>query len=80
MLWDAGGCSADGQACTETPQPLAAADVADVNLLNRLMLTSLVMASAQEEIAFPRTAVRKNSPTPLAFWNGSLNHRSLLLT
>lgn len=56
-----------GRRALGTPQPLAAADVADVNLLNRLMLR-LAMASAQAEIAFPRTAALKSSRTPLVFF------------
>lgn len=68
-----------GRRAPRTPQPLAAADAADVNLLSRLMLR-LAMASAQAVIAFPRTAALQNFPTPLVFWNSSLNHRSLLLT
>lgn len=59
-----------GRHTLRTTQPMAAADVVDVNLLNRLMLR-LVMASAHAEIAFPRTAALKISPTPLAFWNSS---------
>lgn len=71
MRWDA---QQMGRRAPRTPQPLAAADAADVNMLNRLMLR-LVMASAPAVIAFPRRAALQNSPTPLAFRSGSFNHR-----
>lgn len=73
------GAQQMGRQAPRTPQPLAAADAVDVNMLNRLML-SLVMALAPAGIAFPTTAALQNSPTLSVFPSGSFNHRSPAVT
>lgn len=64
-----------GRSAPRTPQPLAAADVVDMNMLNSLML-GLVTALAQAGVAFPRAETLQNCPTMLVFWISSFNHRS----